>query len=167
MIKLNTIAGLEHVRDYYFIENDVIYSTFYGDIRIKAQRDKKGYLYVNLMTDKSLNSVDFRVNRLVAMAYIPRIIGCNIVHHKNEDKKNNSIANLEWTTNRRNTMFSSKSADLFIRQATIFDLNDYLTDEKDENIYINADVFINLKNTKNKNIEITDNTEYEQLAMFN
>jgi hypothetical protein len=98
------------------------------------------------------------------MAYIPRIKGCNIAHHIDEDKKNNSIANLEWTTHRRNTMLSSKSSELFINQNTIFNLNDYLSDDREESMYKNVDVFINLKNTKKKNIEIKDNIKYEQLS---
>lgn len=62
---------------------------------------KKGYLQVTLMTH-SHKQHSKRVNRLVAMAWIPNPDNKPEVHHKDEDKTNNSVENLAWVTSKEN-----------------------------------------------------------------
>lgn len=64
---------------------------------IKPYSNKKGYLKVGLM--KGDKSIKFRVNRLVAQAFIPNPYNLPQVNHKDGNKVNNSFTNLEWTTN--------------------------------------------------------------------
>ena len=54
--------------------------------------DKKGYLFV------SLHGKQLRVHRLVALAFLPREEGKDIINHKDENKQNNAVWNLEWCT---------------------------------------------------------------------
>lgn len=56
--------------------------------------NKKGYLQVALTKDKKLATK--RIHRLVAEAFLPHIDGLSHVNHIDEDKTNNSVANLEW-----------------------------------------------------------------------
>lgn len=44
----------------------------------------------------------FEVHRLVALAFIPNPNNLPIVHHKDENKMNPRLDNLEWTTNMEN-----------------------------------------------------------------
>lgn len=53
-------------------------------------RTKKGYIRVTLRGKSHL------VHRLVAKAFLPQKEGCNIVNHIDENKRNNSVDNLEW-----------------------------------------------------------------------
>lgn len=69
-----------------------------GDI-IK-HRIRHGYHYVVLYIDGKKQW--FRVNRLVAMAYIPNPENKPIVNHKDGNKDNNEDWNLEWATHSDN-----------------------------------------------------------------
>ena len=55
-----------------------------------------GYLQVHLTKDGKMKS--FKIHRLVAMAFIPNPYNLPQVNHKDEDKCNNHVDNLEWCT---------------------------------------------------------------------
>lgn len=44
----------------------------------------------------------YRVHRLVALAFLPKIKGKNHVNHKDGNIKNNQVNNLEWVTQQEN-----------------------------------------------------------------
>lgn len=58
-----------------------------------------GYLVVCLLERM------FRVHRLVAETFIPNPLGLPQVNHKDEDKSNNRVENLEWCDARYNTTY--------------------------------------------------------------
>ena len=70
---------------------------------LTCMKNKYGYLVVNLHING--RQKQFRVNRLVAMTFIPN--DCpdiyTQVNHINGDKTDNTIANLEWCTPKYNT----------------------------------------------------------------
>lgn len=47
------------------------------------------------------------VHRLVALAFIPKPEGKNVINHKDYDKTNNRAENLEWLTVRENVLHSA------------------------------------------------------------
>lgn len=55
-----------------------------------------GYCRVHLVNNGSVKSM--AIHRLVAMAFIPNPENKPTVNHKNEDKKDNHVENLEWAT---------------------------------------------------------------------
>lgn len=61
---------------------------------MKQQSNPKGYLSVSL--HKNCKFKSFRVNRLVAMVFLPNPNNYLEVNHKDEDKTNNRVENLEW-----------------------------------------------------------------------
>jgi len=59
-----------------------------------------GYHTVQLFKDKKMKVI--AVHRLVADAFIPNPDGLPQINHKNMDKGNNSVSNLEWCDNSYN-----------------------------------------------------------------
>ena len=47
------------------------------------------------------------VHRLVAIAFLPKPEGCNEVNHKDENKLNNTVENLEWCTHKYNMNYGT------------------------------------------------------------
>ena len=70
--------------------------------RIMAQSDNgRGFLYV------VLKKKSFRVNRLVAIAFIPNPDNLPEVNHKNENKHDNRVENLEWCNRKYNATYGT------------------------------------------------------------
>ena len=67
--------------------------------------DKDGYLRVHLNNDKNVK----RVHRLVAQAFIPNKTNKDQVNHKDGDKTNNAVDNLEWCTSKENNDHALKT----------------------------------------------------------
>jgi hypothetical protein len=62
------------------------------------QEDKDGYYKINLSGgERGLQKRVF-VHRLVALKFIPNPENLKVVNHKDGDKKNNNVENLEWCT---------------------------------------------------------------------
>lgn len=64
-------------------------------------REHNGYLRVALY--KNGVSKHLRIHRLVADAYIPNPHHSKEVNHKDKDRQNNDVSNLEWCTRQQNT----------------------------------------------------------------
>ena len=68
---------------------------------LKPYKNSKGYLKVGLSSGKRVMD-KHRINRLVAKAFIPNPMDLPQVNHKDGNKENNSVTNLEWTTDKYN-----------------------------------------------------------------
>lgn len=82
------------------------YAILHGKEMYK-NKDKDGYLTVGFFKDKKAKT--FKIHRLVALHFIPQINGKNIVNHKNGNKSDNHVENLEWCTNSENQIHSFKT----------------------------------------------------------
>jgi hypothetical protein len=74
---------------------------------LKFQEDKDGYYRVNLC--KSGKKKPFRVNRLVAINFIENPDNLPVVNHKDGNKKNNKVENLEWCTRSENDLHAFRT----------------------------------------------------------
>lgn len=66
-----------------------------------------GYLRVPLWKDGKPKN--FSVHRLVANAFIPNPLNLPQVNHKDENKENNCVDNLEWCTQKYNVNYGSRT----------------------------------------------------------
>ena len=74
---------------------------------IKIWKRKDGYLQVQLSKDGKLKT--HKVHRLVGQAFIPNPEWLPQINHKNEDKANNCVDNLEWCTREYNHSYGTKN----------------------------------------------------------
>ena len=74
---------------------------------MKPGKDKHGYLGVGLC--KNGKRKWFSIHRLVAKAFLPNPNNLSQINHKDEDKTNNSVENLEWCTREYNTNYGTRN----------------------------------------------------------
>ena len=72
---------------------------------LKPADSGKGYLFVNLY--KNGKNKMFKVHRLVAMAFIPNPDNLPEINHKDENKQNNKVDNLEFCDGEYNINFGT------------------------------------------------------------
>ena len=67
---------------------------------LKAVDNGNGYMRLNLY--KNGKQSKYYIHRLVAEAFLPNRNKYPEVHHKDHDKTNNTLSNLEWVTSEEN-----------------------------------------------------------------
>jgi hypothetical protein len=75
--------------------------------RILKQNNLNGYKQIRLYANKSIANV--LVHRIVAEAFIENIKNYPQVNHKDEDKTNNNVDNLEWCSSSYNNNYGTRS----------------------------------------------------------
>nr|DAG56935.1 MAG TPA: homing endonuclease [Caudoviricetes sp.] len=63
--------------------------------------------YLTVVLRKNGKSTSYLVHRLVAQNFIPNPHGYNVVNHKDENKQNNDIRNLEWCSSLYNNTYNN------------------------------------------------------------
>ena len=80
----------------------------YGKERIlKPERTHNGYLRVGLL--KNRNRKMFMVHRLVGQAFLSNSHNLPQINHKDEDKTNNRVENLEWCDGKYNMNYGTRT----------------------------------------------------------
>lgn len=83
---------------------------------LKPRDNGKGYIYVDLY--KKSTSKRYYVHRLVAQAFLPNFKNKDCVNHKDCNKQNNMVSNLEWCTKSENSRHAYKNNLLAIKKYT-------------------------------------------------
>ena len=87
---------------------------------LKLREDKDSYLLVNLYKDRKQRT--FKVHRLVAQAFLDDKNNLPEVNHRDENKVNNCLENLEWCTHVYNNNYGTKNR-VRSKRVKQFDLN--------------------------------------------
>lgn len=74
---------------------------------LKPHKNHDGYLMVDLRSPGKRRGIS--VHRLVAQAFIPNPNNLPQVNHRDEDKTNNHVDNLEWCTNEYNSNYGTRN----------------------------------------------------------
>ena len=88
---------------------------------------KSGYYHICLVNDSSKKS--FKVHRLVAFAFIENPEHKLEVNHKDKNKLNNSLSNLEWMTRRENNIHRCEGAKITSNKNKVIKRIDATTNE--------------------------------------
>lgn len=84
----------------YFVSNaGNVLSLVYNKARILKPQNANGYNYVNLSGSHK------KVHRLIANAFIANPDNKPLVHHKDGNKRNNNVSNLDFATYKENTEY--------------------------------------------------------------
>ena len=100
---------MKDIKDYeglYAITRDGRVFSYKSNKFLKPVLDKDCYHKVNLSKDKKMKT--FRIHRLVAQTFIPNPLGLPQVNHKDEDKSNNCVENLEWCDAKYNMNYGTR-----------------------------------------------------------
>lgn len=73
---------------------------------LSSAKEKQDYLYVTLYSGKCKQHHK-KIHRLVAEAFIPNPDNLPEVNHKDENKQNNRLENLEWCTSKYNINYGT------------------------------------------------------------
>lgn len=94
---------------------------------ITAHLDKDGYLRVSLCKN---NKVSYKgIHKLIAEAFIPNLNNYNQINHKDENKVNNNIDNLEWCDCKYNINYGTRTARATQKRRLFYERNHSFNDQ--------------------------------------
>lgn len=104
------VSNLGNVRS---LDRDIEQWSRYGHTIIRRLKGKvlapfdngTGYLAVGLKNNQEV--ANHYVHRLVASAFVEKPNGMDVINHLDYNRKNNEATNLEWSTQKENTIYSS------------------------------------------------------------
>lgn len=106
--KIINIKGIDYIVS---IDGKVYSTNNYGRAKyhqeISQRKNKDGYMQVTV--GRTGDRSQYRVHRMVAEAFIPNPDNLPEVNHKDNDRTNNSVDNLEWCTHEYNIQYSIDS----------------------------------------------------------
>jgi len=76
---------------------------------VKGYTNDNGYCVVGLYDRKKHKTVHLRIHRLVAESFLPNPDNKRTVNHRDGDKTNNVLTNLEWATHAENIRHAHES----------------------------------------------------------
>lgn len=100
------VFSLDREESFYSKRHNKIQTRIRKGRELKLALNREGYLQVGIFNNGNVKRC--LVHRLVALAYIPNPNGYKEVNHKDGDKTNNHVSNLEWSTRRDNSLHSAR-----------------------------------------------------------
>lgn len=90
------VKSLEKVNNNHLVKEKIL----------KSGNNGMGYLFVVLSKEGKIKN--YTIHRLVAQAFLPNPDNLPQVNHKDEDKSNNRVENLEWCTQQYNNTYGTR-----------------------------------------------------------
>lgn len=99
--------GVEY-NNFYISDDGKLFNKKTGT-EYKTQVNKCGYVTVCVSFGSRYNKKEFKIHRAVACTFIPNPNNLPEVNHKDGNKLNNFVNNLEWCTSRENLLHAYKN----------------------------------------------------------
>lgn len=103
---MNRIWKEVTITPYYEVSNDGIVRNKTTKKELTPYSDKDGYMRVILTSGLGKHKTPM-IHRLVAQSFLPNPNDLPIVNHKDEDRANNNVENLEWCTIQYNNAYGT------------------------------------------------------------
>ena len=100
------VFSLDREESFYSKRHNKVQTRFRKGRELKLTKSNAGYLQTGLCFDGKVKL--WSVHRLVALLYIPNPNGLKEVNHKDGNKTNNHVSNLEWVTRKENSLHSTQ-----------------------------------------------------------
>lgn len=110
LYQISNLGKVKNIKRLQYDINKKVFVYIEKEKMLKPSKNKKGYLQVVLQKKKKRKSQ--KVHRLVAEAFISNPNNLPIVNHKDENKQNNCVDNLEWCNNKYNCNYGSRNTKL-------------------------------------------------------
>ena len=104
---LSEIKGFEKCGDYTIYNDGRVFSEKSNRF-LKLQKDSKGYFYLDIRNKGAIYKCP-KIHRLVMLAFYEGEEVKEQINHKDGDKSNNHIDNLEYVTNKENRQHAIKN----------------------------------------------------------
>ena len=118
--------------------------------------NSKGYVVLTLPMGNRGKVKTIRLHKALAETFIPNPNGYKIVHHKDENKSNFSLSNLEWTTNKLNTQYHlqelHKNTPFFNNRKLTKKDTDFIKNNKGKISYSKLAILFNVSKTTIVNV---------------
>ena len=117
------VIGRNDLKGYYYANEHGTVCSLYGKeiLFMEQSSSKDGYCVIKLGSKNDETDGIYQIHVIVAQCFIPRIEGKDYVNHKNGDKTNNHVSNLEWVTASENNLHAIATG---LKKMT-FILNDF------------------------------------------
>lgn len=107
------VKSIDHMREQLHLYGRMVNTNYKG--KILKPHNSRGYLRVRLF-DRN-KSKNISIHRLVAEAFIPNPNNYPQINHKDEDKTNNNVDNLEWCTPAYNANYGTRKKRIIKKQS--------------------------------------------------
>lgn len=117
---------------------------------LKPCKDNNGYMVVSLCKDSKRKK--FTLHRLVALAFLENPQNLPMINHKDENRLNNRVENLEWVTPKENMNYGTRNEKIskaISKPIIQLDLQNNFIREWDSMTSINLELNINQGNITN------------------
>lgn len=145
------IYNNEKYDDFVINNNGEIKNLKTNHIYKKSLHKLSGYIIITLPRGERGKVKRIRLHKALAETFIPNPNKYEIVHHKDEDKTNCSLDNLEWVTQKRNVEYHlyelSKKTELFNNRKLTRKNIEFILDNKGKISYNNLAKMFNVSKT--------------------
>jgi hypothetical protein len=102
---VNVLFDIVGYEGLYSVSNDGWVYSWKTKKYLKPQLQNNGYVTVRLYLNKKSKVIP--IHRIVGQTFLPNPLNLRTVNHKDYDKTNNNVLNLEWMTHQENSLHST------------------------------------------------------------